>query len=187
MVLLLVTAAAVAALPALDQLTLARLRAGRTVAIAVLAEGSPSGSSRALVIAHCPPEAVWAVITDHSRFAEFMPHLAKVEVSRRTANSERALQTVNAVVSTARYALDYRWDEATLRVDFQLADDVPHDVAAVRGHWQLWPFDHGTLIEYVSAVDLGRTVPGFVRRYLAERGAQDAVEAVRARAESQAR
>ena len=175
--------AAAAALPALDQMSLARLHAGRTVAQAQLGEGT-QGSSRAWTVAHVPPAQVWAIITDHARFAEFMPHLEKIEISRRTERSERALQTVNAVVSTAKYALDYSWDPDAQRVDFALAEDVPHDVAKIRGHWQIWPFAGGTLIEYVSEVELGRSVPGFIRSYLAERGAQDAVEAVRDRAQA---
>jgi hypothetical protein len=174
---------AAAAVPAFDVESLARLRDRSTVAEAHLGEGN-AGSSRAWTVARCSPEAVWKVITDHSRFAEFMPHLKSVEVSRRTESGERALQTVDAVFSTARYALDYSWDAGTLRVDYRLAQDVPHDVAAIEGHWQLWAFEGGTLIEYVSEVDIGRSVPGFVRRYLAESGARNAVEAVRDRAES---
>ena len=171
---------AAAALPSFDAKALSQLRAGETISQAQL-DGT-AGTARAWTLARCAPEKVFAVLTDHAKFPEFMPHLESVQILRRSEHGERALQVVNAVVSKARYALDYAWDAAALRVDYALAEDVPHDIRAARGHWQLWPFEGGTLIEYETQADLGRPVPGFVRRYLAGRGAKNAVEAVRDRA-----
>ena len=167
------------ALPLFSAPDLARLRAGETLGDAEI-HGN-AGSARAWTLAKSEPSQVFRVVTDHAHFPEFIPHLKAVEILQRTERGDRVLQVVDAVISTARYALDYVWDAATLRVDYTLAEDVPHDIRAARGHWQLWPFEGGTLIEYESAVDLGRSVPGFVRKDLAERGAKNAVEAVRDR------
>jgi len=177
-------ALAAAPQPRLDQMSLAKLRA-RIVLTEVMEEGDSKGAARGLAIARCAPAAVFAVLTDHSKFAEFMPRIAAVEVSRRTDTGERALQTVDATLATVRYALDYRWDPAALRVEFTLAEDVPRDIKAARGSWQLWALDGGksTLIEYRTAADIGRWVPGPVRRYLQTSGVRDAVEAIRRRAE----
>jgi len=148
------TALLLAALPALSDETLAKLHDGRVVV-----------ESR----------------DDHAHFPDFVPHLKKLEILQHTDGAERALQTVDAVVATVRYALDYRFDKEHLRIDYQLAPDLPHDIAAARGSWQLWPASDGTLIEYSSAVDTGRSVPGFIRSYLAKSAAADLLEAVRAR------
>jgi hypothetical protein len=86
------------------------------------------------------------------------------------------------VVSTVRYALDYRFDQERLHIDYQLVNELPHDIAAACGSWQLQAFEGGTLIEYMSAVDAGKPVPGFIRRYLARSAAADLLEAVRKRA-----
>ena len=63
---------------------------------------------------------------------------------------------------------------------------MPADVKSVEGSWQLWPLDAGrtTLLQYRTRADIGRTVPGFIKRYLQESGAKNAVEAIKKRAES---
>lgn len=174
-----------AARPTLETMSMAKLRAG-----IVLAEGEESGDSagsvRGLAIAKCPPAAVFGVLIDHTKFAEFMPRIERTSVSYRTETSERSLQTIDASVTSMTYALDYRWDPKALRVEFKLALDVPHDIKAASGAWQLWELDSGkaTLIEYRTAADIGRSLPGFAKRWAQERGVKDAVDAVRKRAES---
>jgi hypothetical protein len=169
-----------ATLPVLDAQALARLRSGEAV-VGTNTEGS-AGEARGWIIARCKPARLWVVLTDHARFPEFIPHLKAVEIVRQTGDTERLLQTVDAVVTTVHYGLDYRYDQAALRIEYQLAEDLPHDIAAARGSWQLTAVPEGTLIEYTSAVDAGRPVPGFIRRYLAERSLEDVLVAVRNRA-----
>jgi hypothetical protein len=171
--------------PSLDNISLAKLRAAIVLSESI-DEGATGGSSRGYAICKCAPAAAFAVLTDHSRFAEFMPRIEAVQVSARTDQGERAAQTVDATLSTIRYALDYRWDPAALRVEFALAEDAPHDIKSASGSWQLWPLDGGkaTLIEYRTRADVGRSVPGFVRSWLQTRGVKDALEAMRKRIES---
>lgn len=175
------TALLIALLPPLTAGQIADLRRGRVVAESAI-EGS-AGSAHALVLTRCPREAVWQVLRDHEHFPEFMPHVESMQVLRRTAVSERAVQSVNAVVTSVRYALDYKFDEAEFRIEYALALDLPHDIAAARGWWRLWRAPGGTLIEYQSAADAGRPVPDFIKRYLSGKAAADALEAVRKRAE----
>ena len=172
--------------PALDRVALARLRAGRVIADGEEDRDAASGAMRGWAICKCAVDAAWAVLTDHAKFPEFVPRVEKMEISRRTATGERAVQTIDASVSTLRYALDYTWDRATGTIEFHLVEEVPHDLKAVTGAWQLWPLDGGaaTLFEYRSSVDAGRAIPGFIRSYLADRGVKDTLEAVRKRAEA---
>ena len=179
------TALIIALLPPLTAGQIADLRRGRVVAEATI-EGS-AGSARALALTRCPREAVWAVLIDHEHFPEFMPHLESVQVLQRTATTERAVQAVNAVVSTVRYALDYKFDKPGFRIDYALAADLPHAIAAARGSWRLERAPGGTLIEYETTVDAGRPVPDFIKRYLSERAVTKALEAVRKRAEARCR
>ncbi len=179
------TALLIALLPPLTAGQIADLRRGRVVVEATI-EGS-AGSARALALTRCPRDAVWAVLIDHEHFPEFMPHVESVQVLRRTETTERASQAVNAVVSTVRYTLDYRFDKSGFRIDYALATDLPHDIAAARGSWRLERAPGGTLIEYETTVDAGKPVPDFIKRYLSERGAADALDAIRKRAESRCR
>ena len=176
------TALLIALLPPLTAGQIADLRRGRVVVEAKI-EGS-AGSAHALALTRCPRDAVWSVLLDHEHFPEFMPHVQSMQVLQRTATTERALQAVDAVVSTVRYALDYRFDKPGYRIDYALALDLPHDIAAARGWWLLWRAPGGTLIEYETAVDAGKPVPDFIKRYLSGRGATDALDALRKRAES---
>ncbi len=171
--------------PSFDNISFAKLRAGIVLSEAS-EDGNAAGAVRGWSICRCAPDAAWAVLTDHASFPQWMPRMKAVEVSRRTAAGERALQTIDVSISTVKYALDYSWDPATRRIDFHLVQDVPHDLAAVTGGWQLWPLDQGkaTLLEYQSQVDVGRAIPGFIRSYLADRGVKDTLEAVRKRAEA---
>jgi ribosome-associated toxin RatA of RatAB toxin-antitoxin module len=145
-------------------------------------DGGSSGSTRAQALAPCGLAKVWAVITDHAHFTEFVPHLRKMEIVARGERTERALQTVDVVVTTVRYALDYRFDEQRWHIDYELVKDLPHDIVAAHGSWQLTAVAGGTRIDYRSAVDAGKPVPGFIKSYLARSAAVDLLDAVRKRA-----
>lgn len=179
------TALLIALLPPLTAGQIADLRRGRVLAEATI-DGS-AGTARALVLARCPRDCVWSVLIDHEHFPEFMPHVESVKVLQRTPTTERAAQAVNAVVSTVRYVLDYRFDKPAYRIDYALAADLPHDIAAARGSWKLERAPGGTLVEYETTVDAGKPVPDFIKRYLSERGARDALDAIRKRAEARCR
>jgi ribosome-associated toxin RatA of RatAB toxin-antitoxin module len=171
-------------LPAHDPVTNAKVRSGLVITQAK--EGDQGGEVSGWAVAKCPPEAVFAVLTHHADFTEFMPRLKSIEVLGRTETGERAVQIIDASVQDVKYGLDYTWQRDALRVDFRLAEDLPHDVKAVQGHWQLWPLDGGksTLLEYGTVVEVGRYVPGFIRSYLADRGAKDTIDAIRKRSEA---
>jgi ribosome-associated toxin RatA of RatAB toxin-antitoxin module len=179
------TALIFALLPPLTAGQIADLRRGRVVVEATI-DGS-AGSAHAYALSRCPREAIWAVLLDHEQFPEFMPHVESVQVLQRTATSERARQAVNAVVSTVRYALDYRFDKEAYRIDYALVPELPHDIAAARGWWKLSRAPGGTLIEYQTTVDAGRPVPDFIKSYLSGRAATDALDAIRKRAEARCR
>lgn len=173
--------------PTLDPVAKAKLRAGVVVSTAAEEASGAAGTATGWAIAKCPPERIFAILSHHDDFAEWMPRMKAIRVLSRSERGERALQTIDASLSDISYALDYTWDPATLRVEFRLAKDVPHELADVTGHWQLWPLDGGkaTLIEYGNAVDIGRYVPAFIRSYLSDRGLKDAMAAVRKRGEEQ--
>ena len=176
------TALLIALLPPLTGVQIAELRRGRVVAESSI-EGS-AGAAHVLALSRCSREAIWEVLLDHEHFPEFMPHIESMRVLRRSETTERAVQGVNAVVSTVRYALDYKFDKAEFVIEYALATDLPHDIEAVRGSWRLWRAPGGTLIEYQSAVDAGKPVPDFIKRYVSGRAATDALDAIRKRAES---
>jgi ribosome-associated toxin RatA of RatAB toxin-antitoxin module len=165
----------------------ARLRNGALHAetVEMAGDAESTGAVRGYGVCRCAMEVLWEVLTDHSQFPKFVPRVKAMEISRRNATGERAMQTIDATLKTLRYGLDYVWDPAVRRIDFKLAEDVPHDLRAVKGRWQLWPLGDGkqVLMEYQSAVDVGAAVPGFIRGYLADRGVKDTLDAVRKRAE----
>lgn len=175
-------------LPTLDRISLAKARSGIPVVEAEQDQSGQGGRSTGHLLMRAPPAVVWEVLTDHSRFPEFMPHLVAAQVTNRTATGERCLQTVDAVVQKVSYTLDFRWDPATMHIDYKLADGVPGDLKSVLGHWQLWSEAKGraTLVEYVNQVDVGTYVPGFIRGYLADSALRDSLDAVRKRVEERA-
>jgi ribosome-associated toxin RatA of RatAB toxin-antitoxin module len=171
-------------LPVIDRIIFAKLHAGIVFSEASDDDGH-GGQVHGQAICHCNIDALWAVLTHHANFVEFVPRVTQMEVTRHTDHGERALQTIDASISNVKYALDYEGDPAARHIAFLLAEDVPHDLKAVRGDWQMWPIDHGaaTLIEYRAVVDTGRQIPSFIKNYLADRGVKDNMQAMCSRAE----
>jgi hypothetical protein len=171
-------------LPIIDRIIFAKLHAGIVFSETSDDDGH-GGQVHGQAICHCTVDALWAVLTHHANFVEFVPRVTQMEVSLHTDHGERALQTIDASISTVKYALDYEWDAAARHIAFHLVEDVPHDIKAVHGEWQMWPIDHGkaVLVDYRAIIDTGRQIPSFIKSYLADRGVKDNLEAMCLRAE----
>jgi ribosome-associated toxin RatA of RatAB toxin-antitoxin module len=165
--------------PEIDRIVFAKLHAGIIFSETSDDDGH-GGQVHGQAICKCSIDALWAVLTHHANFVDFVPRVTQMEVSRHTEHGERALQTIDASISTVKYALDYEWDPAARHISFHLAEDVPHDIKAVKGDWQMWPIDQGaaTLLDYSATVDTGRQIPTFIKNYLADRGVKDNLEAM---------
>ena len=128
-----------------------------------------------------PPAAVFAVLTDYERFAEFMPLVDRVEVLERGPR--------HAVL---RFHMTYlRWfdiqqtDRRVLYPPRRIAyDGVAGVLKAVKGDWKLAPERGGTRVTYTADVDPGVPVPGALTGALVKRGLPGLLDGVRRRTES---
>lgn len=67
---------------------------------------------------------------------------------------------------------------------FWLDPTQPNDVEAAEGHYLVTPRGEGTRLVYANRTDTGRSVPGWLRRWLAGRSLRQQVDGIRKRAEA---
>ena len=67
---------------------------------------------------------------------------------------------------------------------FSLDPTKPNDLEECEGHYLVTPRGSGTRLVYASRSDTGRSLPGWLRRWLAERSLRRQVDGIRKRAEA---
>jgi ribosome-associated toxin RatA of RatAB toxin-antitoxin module len=127
------------------------------------------------------PARLMAVITDFSRYPEFLPEMEEAVVIRR----EGAVQVVRFAIRLVRrieYTLELRQVD-DLHVEWHL---VEGNFRANDGGWDLEPLEGGasTRAHYRVAIDLGMFVPGSVMKTLVEKSLPATLAAFKARAEA---
>ena len=132
------------------------------------------------IIAH-PPELVWTVLTDFTSWPTFFPNVVETLVRRVEGRRVRISQHLRVAFVNVRFGAIWTLDPAHGLGSFQLDEQVPHDIAASEGAWQLLPIDGGaaTLVVYRSEVETGRPVPAFVENLLLKRSLPNAVRGLR--------
>jgi len=133
---------------------LERLKAGKTVKkpLSTVGEGGVYGGS-GFALVDAPPEVVWQAILDWESYHTVFPRTRETrEVSQR---GDRSL--VRVVMGYALVNIEFfvkiRTDKSKWQMDFELAENRPHDIEAARGYWRLFPQPGGqTLVAYVTAV-----------------------------------
>jgi coenzyme Q-binding protein COQ10 len=128
-----------------------------------------------------PPAEVWAVLTDFERWPQFMPLLRETRVEKRDGQKLWVAQKFRIWFYPMRHTTVYQLDPGEGRLDWQLAADEPHDIAASAGHWELVAVDGGTatLVRYEASMSAGRSVPAFLERTLRERSLGQMLDALR--------
>ncbi len=132
------------------------------------------------IIAH-PSERVWSVLTDFRSWPTFLPNVKETLVRRAEGNRVWISQHLKVAFVNVRYGAIWTLDPVQGIGSFQLDEQVPHDIAASEGTWQLLPIDGGarTLVVYSSKVQTGKPLPGFIESLLLKRSLPNAVRSLR--------
>jgi carbon monoxide dehydrogenase subunit G len=141
---------------------------------------SRGGGAGAVVVPH-PPAVVWTVLVDFESRARWMPNVREIRIARVEGNQVWIAEVLRVLWSDIRITLINTLRPEAGRIEWVLDDTSPHDIAATSGYWYLLPVDGGqTLLQYRTAVDSGRPVPGFVESMLTRRSLPQLLERVRA-------
>jgi coenzyme Q-binding protein COQ10 len=138
-----------------------------------------AGATRSIII-NAPPEKVFDVITDYSRYAEFLPEVKKVSVSERRENEVKVHYEVT-VVKTIRYTILAR-EERPRKMSWSFVDgEMMRDN---KGSWVLEPEGEGrTRATYTVEMALGPLVPKAIVNGLVEQSLPKMLDAFKRRIE----
>lgn len=138
---------------------------------------------RSIVVA-APPEVVYDVVADVERYGEWTSELKSVTVLERDADG-RPLEVefrAGAFGRSATYTLRYDYARAPREIEWRQVDG---DLTSVLdGRYRFDPVEGGTRVTYDLAVELRVPIPAFVRARAASRIQAQALDELRARAES---
>ena len=67
---------------------------------------------------------------------------------------------------------------------YTLDGSRPNDLVAAAGHYVVLPHEGGTRLVYASKTESGRSMPGWMRRWIASNSLQSQVDGIRTRAEA---
>ena len=147
--------------------------------------GGSRGSGLGAITVHRPLPAVWRQLITYEDKPDYMPNLKSAKVLRRDGRGLSVRMESKVAWSTFRYTLRCAFDEPRHRIEWRLDPDArDNDVAASEGGWQLEALPGGwTLAIYRSRVDIGRSLPGFVKDLILSRSLPAILQAVKDRAE----
>jgi hypothetical protein len=135
-------------------------------------------------IAAPPPVVLEEVMNLEARVAENRG-LRTLEIYLRDSNPERigAHWTASVFGFGFEYHVLYtcRRDEGTCT--YRLDPDRPNDVQASEGDYVVVPHGSGSRLVFTSRTDIGSSVPGWLRRWIAQRALRRQMEGIRQRAE----
>lgn len=174
-------AAATPALPDLSDAERARLRAGEVVVQHDLASARMTSLAMALVTV--PPDVAWRAFLDvQARVAE-NPTLIGVDAYRTNSPSDFYLRFRMSFFGVRIDVPNhFTCDHPHYTCTYTLDHDQPADVQFAEGWWLLAPSPDGWILAFDSVSEVGRFVPGWAAKMLAEESMAHLVGSIRDRA-----
>jgi len=137
--------------------------------------------SPALVVFDHPPEAVFALLLQTERQAEFLPQVSDLRPVSRAPGPHVDRHEVSILFKRIVYHVEQHWSRPERRIWWQLSPAHDNDIRALEGFWELHPLDGGrTLGVYGSLVDVGPVLPRRMQARLTRNNLQEAIHALRA-------
>ncbi len=136
------------------------------------------------IVVHAPPAAVYQVVVDVERYADWVNEVKRVEVLERDA-AGRPLEVEFRAAAFGRsttYSLRYDYTRAPEVLSWvQSAGDI---TAELVGQYRFEAVGDGTKVTYDLDVDLAVPIPAFVKSRAAQRIQVDALRELKMRTES---
>lgn len=110
--------------------------------------------------------------------------ISSLDIYDRQADPERigAKWTLSVLGSSVVFHLRYACHRDQGYCTYALDRDHDNDIASSEGHYVVLDHDGGTRLIYASNTDTGRTMPGFIRRWISGSSLNTQVEGIRDRA-----
>lgn len=183
----LVAAVGLAAAPPSPTLTedeTARYAEGKVV---IRHEDTPRGGRATAVLrVEAPPRAVIDAIMDLQKRPEESSVLTSVEVYRHDPAPEviGATFTVTVLGSSTVFSILYDCHRDEGYCTYKLDPSKPQDIVHADGYYLVLPERGGTRMVFSTRADTGRSMPGWMRRWIAGSSLEGQVKGMKERAES---
>lgn len=153
----------------------------RAIAISEAPFGTFGRSVTARCFVQASPQAVFAVLADHDRLAEFMPLLEEAKTLESKPGWARVRFRVRYLGLFDLVEIDERKFEPYRRIAWHATEGA---LRVSDGSWTLTARQAGTELIYQTDVDPGLPVPPGLVGHLIRQGLPELVESVRRRVES---
>ncbi len=136
------------------------------------------------IVVNASPEVVYAVVTDFSRYPQWVADLKSVNVLESSADGVGTLVEFRAAAfgRTTSYTLRYDYSKAPGTLSWtQASGDL---TTQLDGSYTFSASGSGTSVQYDLEVDLLVPIPGFIKSRAAQRIQSQALSDLKRRAES---
>lgn len=109
------------------------------------------------------PATIFAIAADVAAYPDWAQGVRSVDVleSDEEGRPAKATFTIDGMMKPITYTLVYTYDEPS---SISWEAEPSTDIKEMKGSYQFRPIDSGTEVVYGLRVELGFTLPGFVRR-----------------------
>jgi len=169
--------------PQLDDKEEARLDKGKIV---VRHEDTPTGGRvTAIATVQAPPRKVLDEVMNLEARVPESSVLTSVEVYERTAAPDvtAATFTITVLGSDTVFSIRYDCQRDQGFCTYALDPSKENDIVSSDGYYLVVPEGTGTRLVYASRADTGRSMPGWMRRWIAGSSLEGQVDGIRKRAE----
>ena len=148
-----------------------------------LSTGDTGGGAVGVVDVAATPEATWAALMDlEARVAE-IGSLKSVSIYENTPKRMGAKFTLGILGTTVVFHILYDLDPANGWVRYRLDKSKENNLVEVQGAYQIYASGGGSRLIYRTYTDSGRSVPTFIKNWLASGSLKEQMGGIRKRAE----
>lgn len=124
-------------------------------------------------------------LTDYDRFSEFMPNVENSKIVKKNDESIWVETKLDFGLFDVSYVLAMEsiidQDEGRASINWKR---VSGDLRDIQGSWNLLRLADGTAVEYISYIDPGRMIPGWIQNMLTKGAVPELFAAISDRSKS---
>lgn len=150
------------------------------------AEKVQKGEFIARIYIKADRKAVWEVVRDYENMEEYTPRLQKATILKKEGETYYLKYDIKILWFDITYYPVVHGTELYRRIDWETDLTQDNDIAGTTGYWLLEdaPDGSGTILNYVSYVDIGFLVPLVLAKVVAKKNLSDVIGNMKKRIES---
>jgi len=159
------------------------LKKGKSVISEMIDPETNRAKTQLVFMVKATPDKVWKTLTDYEHYTEFMPTMEETKIRSRNDNfSIIFIKLKSPPFMEISYDMKRVYDKENYKITFK---KVAGKIKDIDGSWKLESVDDKyTKVTYLTSIDIGLPVPGFVLDYFSKNGLHKLADNIRKRVES---